>query len=115
MNEANSVEIGDSDSTRAWFLTEAAGFMGAPSRPDRLLGRVAKRMRRRTRPEQLISNGLFGLFRHGATAAIYLGLAYAAKLLFGISIAFNACAKRIPATRRNVAGRNPGRPGPFGP
>ena len=73
-----------------WFLTEAAGFMGAPSRPDRLLGRVAKRMRRRTRPEQLISNGLFGLFRHGATAAIYLGLAYAAKLLFGISIAFNA-------------------------
>ena len=47
-------------------------------------------MRRRTRPEQLISNGLFGLFRHGATAAIYLGLAYAAKLLFGISIAFNA-------------------------
>ena len=39
------------------------------------------------RPEQLISNGLFGLFRHGATAA---GLTYAAKLLFGISIAVDA-------------------------
>ena len=88
MNEANSVEIDSSNSTRAWFLTEAAGFIGAPARPDRLLGRVAERMRRRTRP-QLISNGLFGLFRHGATAAMYLGLAYAAKLLFGISIAFN--------------------------
>jgi hypothetical protein len=37
----------------------------------------------------LISNSIFGLVRHGATAAIYLGMAYAAKLLFGISIAFN--------------------------
>ena len=63
---------------------------GRAGRPDRLISRVAERMRRRTRPEQLISNGLFGLFRHGATAAIYLGLVYAAKLLFGISIAFNA-------------------------
>ena len=88
MNEADTVEIDDSNSRSAWFLTEAAGFMGAPTRPGRRLGRVAERMR--TRPEQLISNGLFGLFRHGATAAIYLGLAYAAKLLFGISIAFNA-------------------------
>jgi hypothetical protein len=89
MNEADTVEIDDSNSRRVWFLTEAAGFMGTPRRPDRLLSRVAERMRRRTRPEQLISNGLFG-FRHGATAAIYLGLAYAAKLLFGISIASNA-------------------------
>ena len=48
------------------------------------------RMRRRARPEHLISNSIFGLFRHGATAAVYLGLAYVAKLLFGISIAFNA-------------------------
>jgi hypothetical protein len=47
-------------------------------------------MRRRTRPEQLISGTLFGLFRHGATAAVYLGLAYAAKLLFGISITLSA-------------------------
>jgi hypothetical protein len=90
MNEADTVEIDDSNSRRTWFLTEAAGFMGAPGRPARLISRLAERMRRRTRPEQLISNGLFGLFRHGATAAIYLGLAYAAKLLFGISIAFNA-------------------------
>ena len=88
MNETDTVEIDDANLTSPWFLTEAAGFMGAPGRPDRLISRVAERMRRRTRPEQLISNGLFGLFRHGATAAIYLG--YAAKLLFGISIAFNA-------------------------
>ena len=89
MNETDTVEI-DANLTSPWVLTEAAGTMGAPGRPDRLISRVAERMRRRTRPEQLISNGLFGLFRHGATAAIYLGLAYAAKLLFGISIAFNA-------------------------
>jgi len=31
-----------------------------------------------------------GLCRHGAIAATYLALAYAAKLVFGISIAFNA-------------------------
>lgn len=90
MNESDSVDIDDTNPRSPWFLTEAAGFMGAPGRPDRLISRVAERMRRRTRPEQLISNGLFGLLRHGATAAIYLGLAYAAKLLFGISIAFNA-------------------------
>jgi len=90
MNEADTVEFDNTNSRSAWFLTEAAGFMGAPGRPDRLISRVAERMRRRTRPEQLISNGLFGLFRYGATAAIYLGLAYAAKLVFGISIAFNA-------------------------
>ncbi len=47
-------------------------------------------MRRRTRPEQLISNSIFGVVRHAATAAIYLGLAYAAKLIFGISLVFNA-------------------------
>ena len=90
MNETDTVEIDDANLTSPWFLTEAAGFMGALVRPDRLISRVAERMRCRTRPEQLISNGLFGLFRHGATAAIHLGLAYAAKLLFGISIAFNA-------------------------
>ena len=73
MNETDTVEIDDTNLTSPWFLTEAAGFMGAPGRPDRLISRVAERMRRRTRPEQLISTGLFGLFRHGATAAIYLG------------------------------------------
>jgi len=90
MNESDTVDDDDTNSQAAWFLTEAAGFMGAPGSNRRLISRVAERMRRRTRPEHLISNSLFGLFRHGATAAIYLGLAYAAKLLFGISIAFNA-------------------------
>jgi hypothetical protein len=47
-------------------------------------------MRRRARPEQLISNSIFGLLRHGGLAALYLGLAYAAKVLFGVSIAFHA-------------------------
>jgi hypothetical protein len=89
MNDADTVDDDDTNTQAAWFLTEAAGFMGAPARPSRLIGRVADRMRRRTRPEHLISNSIFGLFRHGVTAALYLGLAYAAKLLFGISIAFN--------------------------
>ena len=65
-------------------------FHGRAGAPCRLISRVAERMRRRTRPEHLISNSIFGLFRHGVTAAIYLGLAYAAKMAFGISIAFNA-------------------------
>jgi hypothetical protein len=52
--------------------------------------RVAQRMRRRIRAEQLISGSIFGLCRHGAIAALYLGLAYAAKLLFGISVTFTA-------------------------
>jgi len=90
MNETDTVDIDETNTTNPWFLTEAAGFMGVPATPDRLIGRVAMRMRRRARPEHLISNSIFGLFRHGATAAVYLGLAYAAKLLFGISIAFNA-------------------------
>ena len=90
MNETDTVDIDETNTTNPWFLTEAAGFMGAPATPDRLIGRVVMRMRRRARPEHLISNSIFGLFRHGATAAVYLGLAYAAKLLFGISIAFNA-------------------------
>jgi len=71
-------------------VTEATGFMGGSARGGRLINRVAERMRRRVRPEQLISNSIFGFFRHGVTAAIYLGLAYAAKMAFGISIAVNA-------------------------
>jgi hypothetical protein len=90
MNEGNSAVLDGTKSHTSWFLTEAAGFMGAPRQPDRLMRRVALRMRRRTRPEQLISGTLLGLFRHGATAAVYLGLAYAAKLLFGISITLSA-------------------------
>ncbi len=73
-----------------WFLTEASAFIGARTRRDPLLSRVAARMRRRVRPEQLISGSIFGLVRHAATAAIYLGLAYAAKLVFGVSLVFNA-------------------------
>ena len=85
MNETDSVEI-DANLTSPWFITEAAGTMGAPGRPDRLIGRVTERMRRRTRPEQLISNDC------SATAPPRRSIlaAYAAKLLFGISIAFNA-------------------------
>ena len=90
MNDADTVDIDDDTPQTAWFVTEASGFMGAQSRQDRLMSRVAERMRRRTRPQQLISNSILGVVRHAATAAIYLGLAYAAKLIFGISLVFNA-------------------------
>jgi hypothetical protein len=97
MNEghAHYHSIGADTEAAPWFLTEAAAFLGAP-RPrrelsdSRLLLRVAERMRRRVRPESLISGSLFGLARHGAIAALYLGLVYAAKFLFGISITLNA-------------------------
>ena len=90
MNEAHTVEFDDIHSQAAWFVTEASGFIGAPARSGRLISSVAERMRRRVRPEHLISNSIFGLFRHGVAAAIYLGLAYAAKMAFGISIAVTA-------------------------
>jgi hypothetical protein len=89
MNEGNDADIDAAGAQAAWFITEADGFMGAQGRRGRLLSRVAQRMRRRVRPEHLISNSLFGLFRYGALAAIYLSLAYAAKVLLGISITFN--------------------------
>jgi hypothetical protein len=89
MNEGGTVDSDHTNSPAAWFVIEAVGFMGAPARPSRLISRVAERMRRRARPEQLISNSIFGLVRHGALAALYLGLVYAAKVLFGISVAFN--------------------------
>ena len=54
------------------------------------LHRVAQRMRRRVRPEQLISSSIFGLARHAALAAVYFGLAYAAKLAFGVSLTLTA-------------------------
>lgn len=93
MNELTNYD--DSHATTPWFMTEAAAFLGAP-RPrrelsdSRLLIRVAERMRRRVRPESLISGSLFGLVRHGTIAALYLGLVYAAKVVFGISITLNA-------------------------
>ena len=89
MNDVDTAGNGI-DSAPAWYLTEASGFMGAGARQDKLLGRVAQRMRRRVRPEQLISSSIFGLARHAAMAALYLGLAYAAKLAFGVSLVFNA-------------------------
>lgn len=49
-----------------WFLTEASGFIGARAHHDKLIGRIAQRMRRKARPEQLISNSIFGLARHAA-------------------------------------------------
>jgi hypothetical protein len=79
----------DAPHDTAWFLTEASGFIGSEARRDPLLNRVAERMRRRVRPEHLISNSIFGLMRHAATAGLYLGLAYAAKLAFGVSLVFN--------------------------
>jgi hypothetical protein len=83
-------DLNDTNQTDAWFLTEASAFLGGAQRDTHLMVRVAERMRRRARPEQLISNSIFGLLRHGGLAALYLGLAYAAKVLFGVSIAFHA-------------------------
>jgi len=88
MNEADIAGDGI-DTQTPWFLTEASGFIGARTRQDTLIGRVGERMRRRVRPEHLISSSIFGLARHAATAAIYLGVAYAAKLAFGVSLALN--------------------------
>lgn len=80
----NSTTIVDNDDTEmhAWYLTEAAAFIGAPQRPD-LMARVAERMRRRARPEQLISSGIFHALRVGA----YVGAAYVLKVAFGVGIA----------------------------
>lgn len=89
MNYANTAGNGIK-SEPPWFLTEASGFIGARARHEKLLGRVVQRLRRRARPEQLISSSIFGLARHAATAAIYLGLAYAAKLAFGVPLVFTA-------------------------
>lgn len=75
-----------------WFEREAEAFLGAPqsAMPARLLSRVAARMRRRTKPDRIIENTLFGAFRHAITATFYLGAAFLLKALFGISIAFHA-------------------------
>ena len=40
MNETDTVDIDETNTTNPLFLTEAAGFMGAPATPDRLIGRV---------------------------------------------------------------------------
>jgi hypothetical protein len=82
MNYDDTVDIDDTESS-AWYVTEAAGFIGAPQRRTDLIARVAERMRRRARPEQLISNGIF----HTVRVALYVGAAYILKLAFGIGIA----------------------------
>jgi hypothetical protein len=86
----NGIDAAGGGHNTDWFLTEASGFIGATGRHDKLLGRIAQRMRRKVRPEQLISNSIFGLARHAAMAAVYIGLAYAAKLAFGLSLAVTA-------------------------
>jgi hypothetical protein len=78
----NSTDIVDHNST-AWYVTEAAAFVGARQRRTALIERVAERIRRRTRPEQIISSGIF----HTARVALYIGAAYVLKLAFGIGIA----------------------------
>ena len=79
------------DNHPAWFMTEAAAFLGAPQRtaPERLAARVAVRMRRRTRLESIISGSIL----HSVRAALYVGAAYAVKVLFGISIAVSHVAR----------------------
>jgi hypothetical protein len=49
-----------------------------------LTARVVQRIRRRTKPDRLVENFIFGFFRHGAQAALYVTAAYAAKIAFGI-------------------------------
>lgn len=77
-------DTNDDDDDLTWFETEAAAFVGAPPQATGLSARVLQRIRRRTKPDRLLENFIFGLFRHGAQAALYLAAAYAAKIAFGI-------------------------------
>jgi hypothetical protein len=77
-------DIDDSDDDVAWFETEAAAFIGAPPQRAGLPARVVERIRRRTKPDRLLENAIFGVFRHGAQVALYVAAAYAAKIAFGI-------------------------------
>jgi hypothetical protein len=83
MNTEND-NTGDGDDEIAWFETEAAAFVGASSQAAGLSARVVRRIRRRTKPDRLLENAIFGFFRHGAQAALYVAAAYAAKIAFGI-------------------------------
>ncbi len=82
MNYDDTVDFDDTESP-AWYVTEAAAFIGAPQRRTDLVARVAERVRRRARPEQLISSGIF----HTVRVALYLGAAYMLKIAFGVGIA----------------------------
>ena len=111
MNETDTVEIDETNTTSPWFLTEAAGFMGAPGRPDRLISRVAERMRAERGPSNLISNSLFGLFRHGATAAIWPGLCRQAAVRHFHRLQRHAVT--APTSADQYRGADLERPGPF--
>jgi hypothetical protein len=74
----------EDDDDPAWFETEAVAFVGAPVQSAGLTARVVQRIRRRTKPDRLVENFIFGFFRHGAQAALYVTAAYAAKIAFGI-------------------------------
>ena len=80
-----NTDITDELVSAEWFKTEAAAFIGAPQRTvsERLMARVIGRMRRRARPESLISTGIF----HAGRVGLYVASAYTLKLLFGVSIA----------------------------
>ena len=80
-----NTDITDELVSAEWFKTEAAAFIGAPQRTasERLMARVVGRMRRRARPESLISTSIF----HAGRVGLYVASAYTLKLLFGVSIA----------------------------
>jgi hypothetical protein len=75
-----------------WFEREADAFLGAPqsAMPGKLMSRVAARMRRRTKPDRIIENTLFGAVRHALLAAFYVGTAFLLKAMFGISVSLHA-------------------------
>jgi hypothetical protein len=88
MNSEND-DTDDINNDLLWFETEAAAFLGAPPSGNTagLPARVVERIRRRTKPDRLIENVIFGFFRNGMRVAFYLGCAYAAKIAFGLSVA----------------------------
>ncbi len=90
MNEADTVDFDDTNSSSRMVRDRGHRLHGRAGAQ-----RPADQPRRRTdaAPDATRAPDLqqhIRTFRHGVTAAIYLGLAYAAKMAFGISIAFNA-------------------------
>ena len=86
----------DGAEPRAWFHIEAAGYMGAQTRLQtqarqlRRARRAAERTKRRPRVRGTISSTLSGAVRHAVMAGLYVGLAYTAKVAFGVSLVFSA-------------------------
>jgi len=85
MNTDND-DTDDTNDDTLWFETEAAAFAGAPPQGSAatLSARVVQRIRRRTKPDRLAENFIFGFIRHGVQVALYVAAAYAAKIAFGI-------------------------------